>query len=132
MIFDHAAKELNKALLHRQQQFSDKDLYFELSPEYTPPQIALKKAANSTIIKLSIVELLEDPAIQQQLNKIPKILKKQINWSKLIAYINQQLLKELEKGHSIEVYSGQKKPTIRIKKGQQIIKESVTLNSLFS
>ncbi len=83
MIFDHAAKELNKALLYRQKQFSNKYLYFKITPLHTPPKIALEASEEVSIIELSIAELLEDDAIQQQLSRIPKILRKQINWPKL-------------------------------------------------
>lgn len=132
MIFDHAAKELNQALLYRQQQFSDTTLYFEITPNYNPPKIALKKADNSTIIALSIAELLEDPAIKKQLSKIPKILQKQLNWTKLIAYINTQLQQQLDKGHHIQIFRGKKEALLYIKKEQQPTKEAVTLKSLFS
>jgi hypothetical protein len=89
---DQAAVELNEALRYRQKQFARPKAFFIASQTDQGPRIALYCPEQAqTLVSLSVQELLQQPETQAQLQKIPAMVQKLINWPKVIQRIEQRI-----------------------------------------
>jgi len=132
-VLEKAGVELNQALKYRKKQFDDETLYMwvEIDKAEDMPYISLRNSQTETLIKMTGKELLQDEAIQQQLNKVPFFVRKFIKFDKIVPLMNNRLKKELKPRQYLKVTEGEKIAVIELWEENKILEKGLTLQDLF-
>ena len=133
-VFNKAQEELNQALIYRKKQFNNPNLYMwvEVDNLEQIPYISLRDEKQQNLIRMTAEELLQDEAIQAQLNKIPTFVKPFIKLKKIVPLMNQKLLDKLGPKQYIRVKEGKETAKLDLIEGSMIIQSNVSLNEIFS
>ena len=131
MVFGKAQEELNEALIYRKKQFEDPNLYMWVEVEQGLPFVCLRNLAGENLVRMTAQQLLQDEAIQQQLKKIPSIVRPFIKWDVVLPKMNAILVRKLGTDKNIKVTEGPQKAIIDLWEAGEERQKNISLSKIF-